>query len=85
MLCDKCNRKKRAPHCDDCGDEITGIKQIEKEINGWRNQGKNDWLNKKPCLHDSCPACQGSGQRLDGNGMCAHSLSCNCPKCGLYS
>lgn len=36
--------------------------------------------NWKPCLHDGCPECNGTGIRHDG-GMCVHSISCPCPKC----
>lgn len=54
----------------------------------------NDWLNKaisfpiqnfkqppwKPCLHDSCTSCHGTGIRYDGIS-CVHMISCDCPKC----
>ena len=34
----------------------------------------------RPCMHDSCPECQGTGVRLDGS-TCVHMISCPCPKC----
>ena len=34
----------------------------------------------KPCLHDSCTECYGTGVKLDGS-KCVHWVSCNCPKC----
>lgn len=37
----------------------------------------NTW---KPCLHDSCPDCHGTGIKVNG-GICWHALSCDCPKC----
>jgi len=40
---------------------------------------RND-LNWRPCLHDSCPECIGTGLRRIG-GSCIHMISCPCPKC----
>lgn len=34
----------------------------------------------KPCLHDQCPNCHGTGITLSG-GFCFHGLVCDCPKC----
>lgn len=37
-------------------------------------------MNWRPCMHDSCPTCHGTG--VDSMGRaCVHSLSCPCPKC----
>jgi hypothetical protein len=34
----------------------------------------------KPCLHDQCITCHGTG--IDAFGKaCFHSLYCDCPKC----
>ena len=41
---------------------------------------KNKSREWKPCLHDSCPDCIGTGIRADGS-LCAHMISCPCPKC----
>ena len=34
----------------------------------------------KPCLHDQCPSCRGTGVKFDGSS-CIHGLACSCPKC----
>jgi hypothetical protein len=34
----------------------------------------------RPCMHDSCPECHGTGIKANG-GMCIHNISCPCPKC----
>lgn len=39
---------------------------------------KEDW---KPCLHDQCPNCLGTGKSKFG--LCIHSISCDCPKCTI--
>ena len=37
----------------------------------------------KPCAHDQCTNCHGTG--LDAFGsMCIHSIACDCPKCRRY-
>jgi len=38
-------------------------------------------LHDTPCLHKSCPLCNGTGRRKDGLGSCVHMISCTCPKC----
>jgi hypothetical protein len=42
-----------------------------------------DDFNWKPCMHDSCPYCVGTGIKGDGS-MCVHYIACNCPKCATY-
>lgn len=44
-------------------------------------QGGRRW---KPCRHDNCPQCHGTGVKLDGS-QCIHMLHCDCPKCSPYS
>ncbi len=34
----------------------------------------------RPCMHDSCTQCHGTGIKLDGS-TCIHMISCPCPKC----
>jgi hypothetical protein len=41
---------------------------------------KNDDWNWRPCLHDACTECYGTGIRKDGSA-CIHGISCPCPKC----
>jgi hypothetical protein len=38
----------------------------------------------KPCLHNDCNECHGTGVKIDGTA-CIHMISCNCPKCTPYS
>ena len=46
------------------------LKQVSKTtIYPWR-----------PCFHDHCPECIGTGIKHDGT-PCVHSISCPCPKC----
>lgn len=40
---------------------------------------KKDTNNE--CLHDTCPECNGTGQKLNGLGYCMHMIACPCPKC----
>ena len=37
-------------------------------------------LNWRPCLHDQCPDCVGTGVKRDGK-PCVHGISCPCQKC----
>lgn len=34
----------------------------------------------RPCLHDQCPECVGTGLKRDGSA-CIHGISCPCPRC----
>lgn len=45
-----------------------------------KKQQEHRKVSFEPCLHDSCPECCGTGRKVDGT-MCAHMLSCPCPKC----
>lgn len=40
------------------------------------NYGAQPW---RPCLHDNCPQCNGTGVSI--LGPCVHMISCPCPKC----
>ena len=46
-----------------------------------RQGGNRPW---RPCMHDGCPECHGTGVKLDGSA-CIHMISCPCPKCTPYS
>lgn len=37
-------------------------------------------VNWRPCLHDGCRECLGTGIKRTG-GPCIHNISCPCPKC----
>ena len=54
-------------------------KQSEHLKRVYSNQVKN-W---RPCLHDSCSDCLGTGVKKDGS-YCIHGISCPCPKCSPY-
>lgn len=41
------------------------------------NYPKPNW---RPCMHDQCTSCHGTGVTFTGN-QCIHNLSCPCPKC----
>lgn len=42
-----------------------------------RVRGEERW---KPCAHDQCPSCHGTGIKI-GGGACVHGIACDCPKC----
>lgn len=74
-ICDKCECKRKANHCEDCGREIEDKyyppsideilkKQIEK--GRW-----NDQINKKNCL-------------FDGLKPGIYGLVCQCGKCNPF-
>jgi len=44
----------------------------------------NGRLNWKPCAHDQCTSCHGTGIKEDGS-YCIHCLYCDCPKCSPSS
>lgn len=52
----------------------------KRQINHLNNIQRQQNTNWRPCLHDSCTECHGTGVRRDG-GMCLHGISCPCPKC----
>lgn len=37
----------------------------------------------RPCLHEKCPECHGSGRKKTGQ-TCLHMISCGCQKCKTY-
>lgn len=39
--------------------------------------------NWRPCMHDACTQCHGTGIKWDGSA-CFHMISCPCPKCTPY-
>lgn len=51
----------------------------QEHLEGIKKQREANW---KPCLHDSCTNCVGTGVKKDGS-MCVHMISCPCPKCSV--
>ena len=41
---------------------------------------RNNPINWRPCMHDGCSQCHGTGIKTDGSS-CIHMISCPCPKC----
>lgn len=65
----------------------TGIdrEQYERELAERQRQhlqniqgAKNE--NWRPCMHDQCISCHGTGVNSLGQ-PCVHGISCPCPKC----
>lgn len=48
-----------------------------KHLEGIKIGRKTNW---RPCLHNGCTSCFGTGRKADGS-ICIHMLSCPCPKC----
>lgn len=55
--------------------------QKQKEHLGRVQQRQN--RNWKPCAHNSCTNCFGTGIDSFGN-TCVHGIYCNCPKCSPF-
>lgn len=53
-------------------------KQHLQNVVGVKNE------NWRPCMHDACASCHGTGVRIDGS-LCIHCISCPCPKCSPSS
>jgi hypothetical protein len=54
---------------------------FEKQKKHLENVKNRRW---KPCRHDGCPECHGTGIKKDGT-QCVHMLYCDCPKCVPYT
>lgn len=52
---------------------------LERQRVHLQNVYKREW-DWKPCAHDQCSQCHGTGVKSDG-ASCVHCLSCDCPKC----
>lgn len=51
------------------------IRRREKHLKNILNQ-----LHGRPCMHDACTECCGTGVRSNGSS-CIHNISCPCPRC----
>lgn len=57
------------------------LQRRQKEhLDGVYNRHNQNW---RPCLHNSCSNCLGTGVKHDGS-MCIHGISCPCLKCSTY-
>lgn len=45
-----------------------------------RNIGRRSQEPWRPCMHDGCSECVGTGRKKDGT-PCIHMISCPCPRC----
>lgn len=51
-----------------------------EHLDGIKKSKDDNW---RPCLHDSCSQCIGTGVKQDGS-ICIHMISCPCPKCSPH-
>jgi hypothetical protein len=54
------------------------LRRQQEHLNNIQNN--HNW---RPCLHDACTSCFGTGVKRDGSS-CIHFISCPCPKCSTY-
>jgi len=52
-------------------------RQQEEHLKNVQSVSDIEW---RPCLHDGCPDCVGTGIKKNGT-RCIHNISCPCPKC----
>ena len=67
------------------GDNGVDREQYEEDLARKRKKHldrifKRNNQNWRPCMHDNCPSCFGTGIKSDGTA-CVHMISCPCPKC----
>ena len=55
----------------------------ERQRRHMESLSRAEYRNWKPCAHDQCQSCHGTG--LGMFGPCVHSLYCDCPKCSPQS
>lgn len=59
--------------------------QYENDLNRRQQEHLSNIINNKnhnwrPCMHDQCTSCHGTGITAFGKS-CVHGISCPCPKC----
>lgn len=57
------------------------LKRIQEEH--LRNLEANREMYWKPCMHDQCASCHGTGVKSNG-ASCIHLIYCDCPKCAVH-
>ena len=53
-------------------EHLKQVKEYKEQMHPWR-----------PCMHDSCQECFGTGIKINGS-MCIHMIYCQCPKCSSW-
>lgn len=66
-------KKRQEKHYDNIKNYKINNKSNLKII----NTKKLDW---KPCEHDKCSLCHGTGLNIKGE-PCIHYINCSCPRC----
>ena len=57
-----------------------GLKKRQEEHNRHLDEHLTRATPWRPCMHDECSECVGTGRKRDGT-VCVHMISCPCPKC----
>lgn len=52
----------------------------EEHMRRMQEYGRQRLPKWRPCLHDGCTECHGTGKKVDGS-PCVHMISCPCPRC----
>lgn len=55
----------------------------ERQHHHLGNIARQDDTNWRPCMHDQCPQCHGTGVNHYGSS-CIHMISCPCQKCSFH-
>lgn len=77
--------------------KIPVISEVSLEVYDDRDSYENDLRRRqrehlekvrknrpwKPCRHDGCSECCGTGIKHDGT-TCIHMIHCDCPRCSPY-
>lgn len=53
------------------------VERQRQHLQNVQNINNSNW---RPCMHDQCTECHGTGIKSTG-GPCIHGISCPCPKC----
>lgn len=58
-------------------EHLERVRRNTEPYGNWNQGYKAPW---RPCMHDQCSSCHGTGVKFDGS-ICIHMISCPCPKC----
>jgi hypothetical protein len=56
------------------------LERVRKNTQPYGNRNQGHQQAWRPCMHDQCSSCYGTGMKFDGS-PCIHMISCPCPKC----